>query len=1171
MIHYNYSWSLIYVSPSFNFFFSAQPLVSRVNFSSCYLTNADLDGLKHGLARIWCGGSALAESIIFNKNKDIDTTTWDAFFQTFVDPASLVSFWPQNPPPPPNLSFLQELDLRDTNAIGVGLNSFVKKLHGLKCLKLTYSNNNKGYAIDVLNSLPVGCLQKFEGNCFDARCAEALFKHSSSLIEIKLDSFNGDAGLILCGWPEPVHNLTLNIGKLYKDCGTWVDPSGNGFTPGSLVMINDTNFGVKAMSSLSTCANGLKKLVLHGMYYWQILISVHVLAGCGLETFYMLSPASKSVESIAKNQRAIGVSNIEQFWVILSKSKTLRDIRVSDQFIGGYESDEVAMIGRFLKSNRSVQTIAFDSKNLVLKVTDVKVLRSAFYGNKKVTDMEFLSKARQLTLSEVNKKTTALLAVVKREKAHIKQLFKSHYSKHNRHWRDKPNKLKLVHVEQIRNAKRELNRIQRDSKKIGSLLQEIQNCILSNKKERTAIAEEKSKMRIERREGQLKQLAMKKKKIITNLVTKVNKAKRRGRQQKSAKKQIPRSTYYKSKKFWPTSYRPPRPSRNKASYYNFYNDPYCVRNHWCWYALNNDMVNDDNWGSFVDESDQQLAEDDHDAVAAWDAIFSQVDATSLDRHVDPWATVDSLINQCDSDLNTCISLEYLSALHEEASELGVDVVENLAKDLDEGAALTKKLESIGAMIECASDLIPCLVDSFLEEEFDFMDLCDSLDDVPEYNADDFVYDGVSDFDENQANFDEIVDADAAVAMYAGAGPRRDSSGPSFGRDRTAVLAGAQAKKARKNNKSMIAVRQKSNRRIEFGYKDLTIVQNLTETKTDKLNYMSFWPESIKQNWMEDSKIEQIKAVARSDLLDLPEVTKEANLYQLSEWSYGKSPNECIDVVLVSQCSLDRLKNFEAQLTCWGGKASIAIYLKHDENRSEAEIEILKTVQNVRRKCFDEKKSDAIRTLDVAITIVGGCSNDEPYPINYLRNVALLEARRQHLRFNHSLDNSAVLLVDIDFRPSIRLYEAVHSQQATKYVMKDQRVIVCAAFESTADSCARSIECLRNRIEVGKAEGFHLSHFPAGHGPTQFDRFWELSLTKCNELDSAEKFWDYTYEVDYEKLFEPYIIMASANVPLYDERFVGYGLNKVSHIASVAAKENTKFFVLPGVFLISTLR
>ena len=41
----------------------------------------------------------------------------------------------------------------------------------------------------------------------------------------------------------------------------------------------------------------------------------------------------------------------------------------------------------------------------------------------------------------------------------------------------------------------------------------------------------------------------------------------------------------------------------------------------------------------------------------------------------------------------------------------------------------------------------------------------------------------------------------------------------------------------------------------------------------------------------------------------------------------------------------------------------------------------------------------------------------------------------------------------------------------------------------------------------------------------------------------DEYWEKNYKIQYEKLFEPYIIMVSADVPLYDERFQGYGLKQ----------------------------
>lgn len=48
-------------------------------------------------------------------------------------------------------------------------------------------------------------------------------------------------------------------------------------------------------------------------------------------------------------------------------------------------------------------------------------------------------------------------------------------------------------------------------------------------------------------------------------------------------------------------------------------------------------------------------------------------------------------------------------------------------------------------------------------------------------------------------------------------------------------------------------------------------------------------------------------------------------------------------------------------------------------------------------------------------------------------------------------------------------------------------------------------------------------------------------------------------------YEPYIIGSRSTLPRYDERFRGYGMNKISHLFSVAA-DGHRFIVLPEVFI-----
>ena len=72
----------------------------------------------------------------------------------------------------------------------------------------------------------------------------------------------------------------------------------------------------------------------------------------------------------------------------------------------------------------------------------------------------------------------------------------------------------------------------------------------------------------------------------------------------------------------------------------------------------------------------------------------------------------------------------------------------------------------------------------------------------------------------------------------------------------------------------------------------------------------------------------------------------------------------------------------------------------------------------------------------------------------------------------------------------------------------------------------------------------------------FANFWHLL-----QLDLP-----FDLQILWEQDFEPYLIMAKKDVVPYDERFVGFGWNKVSHVMELAALE-TEFVVLPNAFII----
>jgi len=89
-----------------------------------------------------------------------------------------------------------------------------------------------------------------------------------------------------------------------------------------------------------------------------------------------------------------------------------------------------------------------------------------------------------------------------------------------------------------------------------------------------------------------------------------------------------------------------------------------------------------------------------------------------------------------------------------------------------------------------------------------------------------------------------------------------------------------------------------------------------------------------------------------------------------------------------------------------------------------------------------------------------------------------------------------------------------------------------------------------QLAAGTAEPFHVGRFPKGHRQTDFAR-WATSTIR--------------YEVDYEECYEPYVIGSRRLLPQYDERFRGYGMNKIQHLYACSAA-GLRFVVEPGVFV-----
>ncbi|GAB4820650.1 hypothetical protein N2152v2_007696 [Parachlorella kessleri] len=195
------------------------------------------------------------------------------------------------------------------------------------------------------------------------------------------------------------------------------------------------------------------------------------------------------------------------------------------------------------------------------------------------------------------------------------------------------------------------------------------------------------------------------------------------------------------------------------------------------------------------------------------------------------------------------------------------------------------------------------------------------------------------------------------------------------------------------------------------------------------------------------------------------------------------------------------------------------------------------------------------TLDVDL-IVQDFDRDEDtflYPFNAARNRALMLA-----------ETEALLLLDADFVPMPSLATALKAPQAFNTLMAQLRmpsVVVLPAFEvDKAASLKEQQKIAMAAVTRGKpyvAEGYkagqiHMfaAHFEKGHNFTLYDR-WVSA--------------DAPYTIQHEAGYEPYVLVSRQHVPWYDERFMGYGWDKIVFIMDLAGL-GMPFQVHPDAFV-----
>lgn len=284
-----------------------------------------------------------------------------------------------------------------------------------------------------------------------------------------------------------------------------------------------------------------------------------------------------------------------------------------------------------------------------------------------------------------------------------------------------------------------------------------------------------------------------------------------------------------------------------------------------------------------------------------------------------------------------------------------------------------------------------------------------------------------------------------------------------------------------------------------------------------------------------------------------------SLETLGTWTSEKTLDLDTSISIVTQLSIDRLSMLENQCRSWEDPLVAVVYVplsksKKNNGNNRQPYGMKSSLMDIQRSIdsFFRVMERTADTCALHVQLVGQVVEDErssPYPINALRNRAMALAQ-----------TPLVFVLDVDFVASPRLglpgdgYKDAEVWDRLLGLASHKGAIVVPAFELVDGHTMEPFigeNLVRSLVVAGKDElrkaykqeligAFNARDFEAGHGPTNTSRW-------VRQRDPSD--W---YEVKYEVNYEPFVILSRSNVPAADERFVGYGANKLVFVRSLEA-------------------
>lgn len=297
-----------------------------------------------------------------------------------------------------------------------------------------------------------------------------------------------------------------------------------------------------------------------------------------------------------------------------------------------------------------------------------------------------------------------------------------------------------------------------------------------------------------------------------------------------------------------------------------------------------------------------------------------------------------------------------------------------------------------------------------------------------------------------------------------------------------------------------------------------------------------------------------------------------NVHEFLNMSQCPGSVETISTTLLIQCSLDRLWILQEE-TCrrWRDPIVVVVYLKS------------------REYSFDELNASCPQ-LTVVPFVAANSEQEWHYPVNHLRNLGLDVVQTSH-----------VLVIDADFVPSEDLQQTIRDvlenrrrqrNVAESQIAPENRdAIVIPAFERVED-CSKNdcntflrsnssflphnMDELQDCVKSRSCAVFQSKNNWEGHYSTQSHvwlrgDFYEGNVTLVDH--SLSKIIRRVPCFDSLR-YEPYVVIrwcpSTADqkpvAPYYDERFYGYGKNKIQLISHLRFL-GYQFSILPGGFIV----